>query len=185
MNDATDPGAGGCQNSVTRTERSYHAERNAGTDHPADRGAPFVYVRDAGRIRPLRQVATLGASGFEWGYAGAGPGALALSLLADVLGLDDRAAMEGEPYHAHAAFKRQVVSKLPHEGWSMSREAIVNWLKAWRDGGDLPPDACEVCGASPATVRGGDMAWCDRCWKTMGDPARFDDDPSTTASDQT
>lgn len=136
----------------------------------------MVYVREHGMIHPLHHV-VLQSSGLEWGYSGAGPGDLALSLLADALDLDDTGALDGELRQAHQAFKRQVVARLPHQGWSISREVVLEWLRRWRHGGELPPDTCEVCGAPKATVRDGSMAWCDSCWMMFGDPSRFDDDP--------
>ena len=137
----------------------------------------MVYVREHGSVRPLRHVVYHSPSGIEWGYTGSGPADLALSLLADALELDDEAALEGEPYLAHAAFKRQIVSQLRHHGWTLHRDEVLGWLERWRNGDSLPPDACEVCGASNAVVRGHDMAWCDDCWNTMGDPVMVDDKP--------
>lgn len=162
---------------MTSDGRTYHGERNAATEHPADRGALVVYVRESGSVRPLRHLVLHSPSGLEWGYTGSGPADLALSLLADAVDLDEGAALEGEPRRAHAAFKRQIVSQLPHHGWTLRREEILEWLQRWRDGGPLPPDACEVCGAPNATVRGRDMAWCDECWNIFGNPALLDEEP--------
>jgi hypothetical protein len=158
---------------VSGHERTYHGERNASTDHPADRGELLVYVRERGAIRPLRHV-IFHSSGLEWGYTGAGPGDLALSLLADALDLSDQDAIAGEPRRAHQAFKRQVVGRLAHQGWSLSRSDVLDWLSRWREHGPLPSDTCEVCGRPGATVRDGETAWCDSCWEVMGGPARQD-----------
>jgi hypothetical protein len=154
-------------------DRTYHGERNAGTDAPADRGELVVYVRERGSIHPLLEVGP--GSGLEWGYSGAGPGKLAISLLADALDLDD--ADSGDLREAHQVFKRQVISRLPHQGWSMPRAVVLEWFRRWRDGGELPPEACELCGTPDAKVRDGDMAWCDDCWKTMGGGQFADEAP--------
>lgn len=153
--------------------RTYHGDRNAAADEPADRGELAIYLREHGSIRALHHV-VFHSSGFEWGYPGAGPGDLALSLLADALDLDDDVAVNGKLRQSHQVFKRQVVSRLPHRGWSMPRAVVLEWFRRWRDGTDLPPDCCEVCGAPEARVREGSTAWCDQCWEMFGNPDRFD-----------
>jgi hypothetical protein len=50
-------------------------------------------------------------SGPEWGYAGSGPTQLALALLADAVGDDERAVV------LHQFFKEKVVCGLPREGF--------------------------------------------------------------------
>lgn len=155
---------------MTTGARTYHGERNAATDHPADRGSLVIYVREQGAARQLRHVVLHSPTGLEWGYTGSGPGDLALSLLADALDLDDEAALKGEPRLAHEPFKRQIVSQLGHHGWTLGRDEVLQWLKSWRGGSPLPPDACDVCGAPHAAVRAGDTFWCEGCWNAFGDP---------------
>ena len=58
-------------------------------------------------------------TGFEWGYTGSEPAQLALALLADALGDDARAQRH------YQDFKFQVVGRLPHDGWELSQEDIV------------------------------------------------------------
>jgi hypothetical protein len=57
-------------------------------------------------------------SGFEWGYAGSGPAQLALALLADHLGDDERAL------NLYQDFKRAVIVYLPFKGWTLTSEQI-------------------------------------------------------------
>jgi hypothetical protein len=57
-------------------------------------------------------------SGFEWGYSGSGPAQLALALLADHLGNDDRALK------LHQDFKRAVVANLSFKGWAFTSDQI-------------------------------------------------------------
>ena len=57
-------------------------------------------------------------TGFEWGYGGSGPAQLALALLADCLGNDERAVQ------LHQEFKRQVVANLEGHGWIMTSHEI-------------------------------------------------------------
>lgn len=71
------------------------------------------------------------SEGHEWGYAGTGPRALALSILSDHRGLrpheltDD----EREPIEALSRrFRDDVVSELPREGFRLTTEEIDNWL---------------------------------------------------------
>ena len=58
-------------------------------------------------------------SGPEWGYGGSGPAQLALALLADALGDDERAQ------RMYQDFKFRVVGRLPHDKWELSQEDIV------------------------------------------------------------
>ena len=53
-------------------------------------------------------------SGFEWHYNGSGPAQLALALLADALGDDERAQA------SYQDFKFRVVARLPDHGWELS-----------------------------------------------------------------
>ena len=63
-------------------------------------------------------------SGFEWGYGGSGPAQLALALLADHLGDDDKAIK------LHQDFKSNVVAELPYRGWTLGSEQIQRALTA-------------------------------------------------------
>ena len=56
---------------------------------------------------------------FAWGYAGSGPAQLSLALLADALGDEERAQDH------YQDFKFRVVGRLPHDGWELSQEDIV------------------------------------------------------------
>lgn len=54
-------------------------------------------------------------TGFAWGYGGSGPAQLALALLADALGDDERAT------RLYQAFKWEVVASLPTAGgWALT-----------------------------------------------------------------
>jgi hypothetical protein len=57
-------------------------------------------------------------TGFEWGYGGSGPAQLALALLADALGDDEKALRH------YQDFKFKVVGRLPKERWELSEEDI-------------------------------------------------------------
>ena len=56
-------------------------------------------------------------TGFELGYGGSGPAQLALALIADHLGDDERAIA------LHQDFNRAVVTKLPHS-WTLTSHDI-------------------------------------------------------------
>lgn len=70
-----------------------------------------VVITEAGwrnrHLRPRLDLANHSPTGFAWGYEGSGPAQLALALLADVLGDDDRAL------RLHQRFKRRLVASLP------------------------------------------------------------------------
>ena len=58
------------------------------------------------------------STGFEWGYGGSGPAQLALALLADHLGDDERAVA------LHQDFKWAVVVKLSRPTWTLTSDQI-------------------------------------------------------------
>jgi hypothetical protein len=66
-------------------------------------------------------------TGFSWGYGGSGPAQLAVALLADALGDDDRAI------RLHQCFKFKVVACWPEgERWWITAEqiaAVVNLIE--------------------------------------------------------
>ena len=61
-------------------------------------------------------------TGFEWGYEGSGPAQLALAVLADHLGEDDKAC------ELHHNFKRGVIAKLRRNGWTLTSEDVEKAL---------------------------------------------------------
>ena len=61
-------------------------------------------------------------TGFEWGYCGSGPAQLALAILADHCGDDERA------FNLYHRFKWAVVAGWPHRGWMLTTEDIESVL---------------------------------------------------------
>ena len=93
-------------------------------------GQPVVTVCDGQKSEPLPLRLDLfnhSPTGFSWGYGGSGPAQLALALLADALGDDDRAI------RLHQAFKFRVVACWPEgERWWITAdqiEAVVKVIK--------------------------------------------------------
>lgn len=62
-------------------------------------------------------------SGLEWGYNGSGPSQLALALLADYLGDDNRAKK------LYQEFKRLVIANLNYDEWKLSSKDIDTALR--------------------------------------------------------
>jgi len=60
-------------------------------------------------------------SGFEWGYGGSGPAQLSIALLAHAY--DEEFAA-----NHYQSFKREIVSELPENGWTLN----FTDLDAWR-----------------------------------------------------
>jgi hypothetical protein len=71
-------------------------------------------------LDPRRDLRNHSLDGFEWGYGGSGPAQLALALLADALGSDDRALA------IYQDFKWFAVSGFGN-AWSMTSQEIVEW----------------------------------------------------------
>jgi hypothetical protein len=61
-------------------------------------------------------------SGFEYGYGGSGPAQLAIAILAHAY--DDEFACEH-----YQRFKREVVSELPEEGWTLRTSDLDAWRR--------------------------------------------------------
>lgn len=57
-------------------------------------------------------------TGFEYGYSGSGPAQLALALLADALGDDQKAV------RLYQDFKFKVIARLTGDRWELSQEVI-------------------------------------------------------------
>lgn len=60
---------------------------------------------------------------FSWGYSGSGPAQLALALLLDATGNQEKAVKY------HQAFKESFVAAWPqHTGWGITKDQILDWL---------------------------------------------------------
>ncbi|MBI3408191.1 MAG: hypothetical protein HY040_07530 [Planctomycetes bacterium] len=86
-----------------------------------------VDVIDAGNpngggyaLDPRQDLRNHSPTGYEWGYSGSGPAQLALALLADALGDDEKAQRH------YQDFKFKVVARLPHDRWELSQEDICH-----------------------------------------------------------
>lgn len=81
-----------------------------------------VLVDDGLKHKPLKTRLDLrkhSPTGFEWGYAGSGPAQLALALLADALGDDERALK------LYQTFKfAHISTMLRNQNWTMSEDHI-------------------------------------------------------------
>jgi hypothetical protein len=93
-------------------------------------GQPVVTVCDGQKCQPLPLRLDLfnhSPTGFSWGYGGSGPAQLALALLADALGDNDRAI------RLHQDFKFKVVACWPEgERWWITTDqiaAVVNVIE--------------------------------------------------------
>jgi Family of unknown function (DUF6166) len=93
-------------------------------------GQSLVTVCDGQKSEPLPlrlDLSNHSPTGFSWGYGGSGPAQLAVALLADALGDDDRAI------RLHQCFKFKVVACWPEgERWWITAEqitAVVNLIE--------------------------------------------------------
>ena len=99
-----------------------------GTPHrESASGQPLVTVCDGQKSEPLPLRLDLfnhSPTGFSWGYGGSGPAQLALALLADALGDDDRAIQ------LHQCFKFKVVACWPEgERWWITADQLMAVVK--------------------------------------------------------
>jgi Family of unknown function (DUF6166) len=107
-------------------------------------GKSLVTVCDGQQSKPLPLRLDLfnhSPSGFSWGYGGSGPAQLALALLADALGDDDRAIQ------LHQCFKFKVVACWPEwERWWITAEQIAAVVKVIEQ--EAVPIANDAAGAA-------------------------------------
>ena len=61
-------------------------------------------------------------SGFEWGYGGSRPAQLAIATLAHAY--NNESACEH-----YQRFKREIVSELPEEGWTLTKRDLDAWRR--------------------------------------------------------
>lgn len=85
-------------------------------------GHAVIVGVDGRPLNPRLDLWSHSPTGFEWGYGGSGPAQLALALLADQLGDDERAL------EFYQRFKRAVVSNLPYAGWTLTSGQINHAL---------------------------------------------------------
>lgn len=78
---------------------------------------------DGAPLDPRFDIKSISPEGFEWTYEGAAPAQLALALLADHLGDDERAL------HLHRAFMRAAVANFDND-WEMTGADIDAVLAA-------------------------------------------------------
>lgn len=94
-----------------------------GPQLPFGHGGPTVVgVREAASQRTLLKPpeAHMLAEGFEWGYEGSGPGALAEAILADRLGFTPDPSVS-------MTFEHDLVSRLPSE-FELSGTEVDDWV---------------------------------------------------------
>jgi Family of unknown function (DUF6166) len=110
-----------------------------GPQLPFGHGGPTVVgVRDGTGARTLRKhrEARVLVDEFEWGYQGAGPGALAEAILADRLGFNPQPELS-------TAFAREVIARLESE-FELPGHEVDDWISrrlvaAHRDRAVRPP----------------------------------------------
>lgn len=70
-----------------------------------------------------RRVVHHSPDGYEWGYGGSGPADLALNILSLFVGAN-------RAWPLHQEFKSDFIANMPHEGGTIPKDAIVNWIEA-------------------------------------------------------
>ncbi len=87
-------------------------------------GRCAVTIHGSGEVRDLQPFRK--GDGFEWGYAGGGPSALALALCIEALVLAgaERPAAVRRAQDVYQTFKRLVVASLPHDRWTLTADEV-------------------------------------------------------------
>jgi hypothetical protein len=110
------------------------AKTYVGTRSATDEFVLQVNVEEGGASRPLSNVG-LNDAGFEWGYGGSGPAALAYSILLDHLG-DAKLAER-----LYQQFKEECISGLEHEGFRVEESRVAEWCARNKPASDPDQDA--------------------------------------------
>ena len=72
-------------------------------------------------VSPRNDLRNHSPDGFEFGYGGSGPAQLALAILADALGDDERAL------NLYQQFKWDIVSRQKVNHWELSKEDVLKY----------------------------------------------------------
>lgn len=87
----------------------------------------IVTIHDGDRVTGLHMRLDLKShspSGYEWGYLGSGPAQLALAILADHLGTENRLAVQ-----LHQLFKMEVIACLQHDAFRLTAHDVSVWVR--------------------------------------------------------
>lgn len=108
---------------VGTTEQTVYRGRR---DPSAQVGDEVEVIVDGESLDYRYDLLSASPSGFEWGYGGSGPAQLAIAILAHAY--DD--AVAGDLYQR---FKREVVSELPEEVWTLTKQDLETWREVIDD----------------------------------------------------
>jgi len=98
------------------TETVYRGRR----DPTAPVGKECTVTVDSEPLDCRYDLLSASPSGFEWGYGESGPATLTIAMLAHAFG--DEFACEH-----YQRFKREVVSELPEDGWTLTKADFDAW----------------------------------------------------------
>jgi hypothetical protein len=90
-------------------------------------GFPGVVTVDGSPLDPRNDLFNHSPDGFAWGYGGSGPAQLALAILADCLGDDERAV------RLHQTFKWLAIAPLPQtRGFVLDEDTVRTFVASIR-----------------------------------------------------
>ena len=114
-NDVPGPSSTGGQVEVSTETvfRGYH-------DSTAPVGEEYSVTVNGEILAKRYDLLSASPSGFSWGFSGSGPSQLAIAMLAHAFG--DEFAFEH-----YQQFKREVVSELPEDGWTLTTSDLDAW----------------------------------------------------------
>ena len=78
-------------------------------------------------LDPRLDIANHSPTGLEWGYMGSGPSQLAIALIADATGDDEKAGNT----RLCQQFKRDVVSHFPMKEWMINKDTICKYVESF------------------------------------------------------
>jgi hypothetical protein len=100
------------------TEHVYHGRR----DPTAPVGEEYTVTVDGDELPKRYDLLSASPSGFSWAFSGSGPSQLSIAILAHAYG----AEFACEHYQQ---FKREVVSELPEDRWTLKTPDLDAWRR--------------------------------------------------------
>ena len=107
------------QNAPPRASTVYQGRR----DSTAPVGEEYIVTVDGEPLPKRYDLLSASPSGFSWAFSGSGPAQLAVALLAHAY--DEEFATDHYQW-----FKRDVVSELPEDGWTLNKSEIEQFVNA-------------------------------------------------------
>ena len=122
MSQGVDPLGSSGEDTLPQPDETMETVYRAHRDHDVPVGHQIEVTVDGEPMDYRYDLLSASPSGFEWGYGGSGPAQLAIATLAHAY--NNEFACEH-----YQRFKCEVVSELPEEGWTLTKQDLDTWRR--------------------------------------------------------